>query len=302
MKKVLARCPGTCGEWVQGSYDGVPFLVDCPIDSFSEVVTMLEPSRNQWIVPNQKQKVINALKILLQDERLRGFGGSINFIQELPEGKGMASSTADITASLASILFSAGLEPSPAIIARIALMVEPSDSIMFPGITEMDHINGTYTRNLGKAVQASLLALDWGGVVDTLEFNASGNLSGHYRRFQKETTGALKLIREGIKEQDLEKVAYASTISARCNLEVNPKPLFEQFLTWVKENGGLGVVGAHSGTLLAGVFPIETKLDHLVFEGKETFTPDTVQVFKTINGGVRIENIDTAQEYSCEAV
>ncbi|SPF39547.1 L-threonine kinase [Candidatus Desulfosporosinus infrequens] len=287
----LARCPGTCGEWVQGARRGVPFLVDCPIDRFSEVRVTLSFDANGWDLPPGKTKALQVLQLLKESLGLPTLSGKVEFIQQLPEGKGMASSTADITAVAAATLIALGEDPVPERLAQFALRIEPSDSVMFPGITEIDHVQGHSHRLLGSSVPALFLALDWGGTIDTRVFNARPGLAEHYRLYEGEIERAYRLAREGIEQADLEKLAAAGTISARCNLEINPKALFEPFLAWVRQQGGLGVVTAHSGTLLAGVFPLDGFSSreigkNLRLEAQQRFTPVYLDLFNSHCGGI----------------
>ncbi|TGE33242.1 GHMP kinase [Desulfosporosinus sp. Sb-LF] len=287
----LARCPGTCGEWVQGARKGVPFLVDCPIDRFSEARVALNVHTPGWDLPLRKTKALQVLELLKEDLDLPRLGGKVEFLQQLPEGKGMASSTADITAVAAATLTALGEDPAPERLAQLALQIEPSDSVMFPGITEIEHVQRHNHFVLGPSLPALFLALDWGGTIDTRVFNARPGLAEHYRHFEIEIERAYCLAREGIEQIDLEKLATAGTISARCNLEINPKSSFELFLAWVRQNGGLGVITAHSGTLLAGVFPQEGFLSrdsqlHLRLEAEQRFSPTFLDLFNSHGGGV----------------
>lgn len=287
----MARCPGTCGEWVQGARSGVPFLVDCPIDRFSEVKVALNIYSKIWDLPLGKTKVLQVLELLKEELDLPSLGGKVTFLHQLPEGKGMASSTADITAAAAATLQALGQDPIPERLAKLALRIEPSDSVMFPGITDIEHVQRHNHRLLGPSVPALFLALDWGGTVDTKVFNARPGLGEHYRRCEGEIGRAYELALEGIEQGDLEKLATAGTISAQCNLEMNPKSLFKPFLDWVLENGGLGVVTAHSGTLLAGVFPqsesVELKVrQHLQPEAQHRFNPAYLDLFNSHSGGI----------------
>jgi len=287
----VARCPGTCGEWVQGARKGIPFLIDCPIDRFSEARVTVDKDATDWDLPQSKTKALQGLELLKQDLGLVTFGGRVEFLQQLPEGKGMASSTADITAVVAAALIALGEDPIPERLAHLALRIEPSDSVMFPGITEIEHVQRHNYHVLGPSVPALFLALDWGGAIDTRVFNARPGLSEHYRRYEDEITRAYGLAREGIEQRDLEKLAVAGTISARCNLEINLKAKFEPFVTWVLQKGGLGVVTAHSGTLLAGVFPRDnfTKPEvrkNLQLEAHQRFTPVYLDLFHSHSGGI----------------
>lgn len=287
----LARCPGTCGEWVQGARKGIPFLVDCPIDRFSEARVALGLNATGWELPIAKTKALQVLELLKEDLGLPGLGGKVEFLQQLPEGKGMASSTADITAVVAAALLALGEDPLPERLAHFALRIEPSDSVMFPGITEIEHVQGHKHRVMGPSIPALFLALDWGGAIDTRVFNARPGLAEHYRRYEAEIARAYGLAREGIEQIDLEKLAVAGTISARCNLEINLKSQFEPFLTWVLQKGGFGVVSAHSGTLLAGVFPQDgfsgpEVRKSLRLEAYQRFSPVYLDLFHSHSGGV----------------
>lgn len=287
----VARCPGTCGEWVQGARKGIPFLVDCPIDRFSEARVTLDRHTTGWNLPPGKFKSLQVLELLKEDLGLPALSGKVEFLQQLPEGKGMASSTADITAVVAATLIALGEEPVPERLAHFALRIEPSDSVMFPGITEIEHVQRHNHRLLGTAVPALFLALDWGGAIDTRVFNARPGLAEHYRRYEAEIMRAYGLAREGIEQTDLEKLAVAGTLSARCNLEINMKSQFEPFLNWVLQKGGLGVVTAHSGTLLAGVFPVDDFSSsevrkNLRLEVNQRFTPAYLDLFHSHSGGI----------------
>ena len=287
----LVRCPGTCGEWVQGARKGIPFLVDCPIDRFSEARVALYMHATGWDLPLGKTKALQVLELLKEDLGLPSLNGKVEFLQQLPEGKGMASSTADITAVVAAALFALGEDPVAERLAHFALRIEPSDSVMFPGITEIEHVIRHKHRILGPSVPALFLALDWGGAIDTRVFNARPGLAEHYRRYEDEIARAYGLARKGIEQIDLEKLAVAGTISARCNLEINTKSQFEPFLTWVLQKGGLGVVTAHSGTLLAGVFPLDEFSSqevrkNLRLEAHQRFTPAYLDLFHSHSGGI----------------
>ncbi|MHB1652033.1 MAG: GHMP family kinase ATP-binding protein [Desulfitobacteriaceae bacterium] len=278
-----ARCPGTCGEWVQGAKFGVPFLVDCPIDRYSEAI--VEITAPGWEIPSGKEKVGRALTLLCSENGIPQ-EGKVSFVTELPIGKGMASSTADIVAAAAALWAAHGVSPESEALARLALRIEPSDSVMFPGITEISHVQGSYYKFLGPTVPAKFLALDWGGEVDTLHFNARQDLAGHYRRHEQEIRRALALVKKGIEEVDLERMVSGGMLSARCNLEINPKPFFAEFQSWVLRNSGFGVITAHSGTLLAGVFSPQTDLRELQWDAQERFMPVYIDMFSARDGGV----------------
>lgn len=299
-----ARCPGTCGEWVQGTKDGVPFLIGCPVDRFVEVNAEIhvmdrkvrdytmgsDPVDSRWILPEGKEKTRQALEKLVQEFNLPPLEGKVLFEMELPSGKGMASSTADMIASMVAVLDSLQISWQPEDLARLALQIEPTDPVMFEGITEFAHRDGSYIKSLGPVIPANLLMMDWGGILDTQVFNARNELEAHYRRNEQKIREALVSFYEGMEMKDLGKIAYASTLSARCNQEINPKPQFEDFLSWVRQKGGLGVITAHSGTLLGGIFPQnhpQVHLNRIQAEARQHFQAESVEWVETRSGGVQ---------------
>ena len=85
----------------------------------------------------------------------------------------------------------------PSEIARIALLIEPSDGVMLPGIAKFDHRQGKVADTLGSPPPMRVVALDFGGSVDTLDFN-SVNREDTLRRLQPTFEEALALITHGI--------------------------------------------------------------------------------------------------------
>jgi L-threonine kinase len=289
-----AKCPGTCGEWLQGAKNGVPFLIGCPVNRFVEAWAEIElPVKNkniEWRLPEGKDKTRLALLKLAQSYALPPLQGTIEFSSQLPTGKGMASSTADMIAAMLAAAHSLQLTWQAEELARLALEVEPSDPVMFEGIVEFAHRDGSYMKPLGPVVPAQLLMMDWGGSVDTQSFNALQGLSAHYRKNEGMIRQALELFYNGMENEDLEKLARAGTMSASCNQEINPQPRFAEFLAWVKRNGGLGVITAHSGTISAGVFPAdlsELRSSVVLEEARLSFQVEDAQWLETFGEGIQ---------------
>lgn len=300
-----AQCPGTCGEWIQGAKEGIPFLIDCPVNRYVELETCcvtLPGKENSehiftrdylneglWQLSRQKTKTKNALRLLAEHVGLN-LRGRVKFHSELPVGKGMASSSADLSAAMAAVLTSLEMSWKPEDLVKIALTIEPSDPVMFPGIVEFAHQDGKYIRELGSNASAHLLVLDWGGTLNTQRFNALSELKSHYRKNESTILKALQIFYEGIAYADLEKLAYASTISAQCNQEINPKPFTQELIQFVYRMGGLGILTAHSGTITAGIFPSEISArqkEEILDSLRTHFKPAHSEWMETQNGGIK---------------
>ncbi len=101
----VGRCFGTFGELLQGVLPdrGRSFLVTLPITRYSTVrFTALSGSRDMYVSPSHKEKSRRLAEQLIQILNL-DTGGVLHVQSELPEGKGHASSSADMVATALAI-------------------------------------------------------------------------------------------------------------------------------------------------------------------------------------------------------
>ena len=144
-----ASAPGTCGELAQGMLDGIVCMVTCPIDLYSTAVVELSPGPGEISGPADSPKASRAVRATLEFLEESGTDALLRLDSPLPRGKGMASSTADVSAAIVATASACGKELSPAEIAEIALHIEPSDGVMFPGVAVFDHRKGSVARTMG---------------------------------------------------------------------------------------------------------------------------------------------------------
>lgn len=242
--------PGACGELVQGTLDGEqPFLISCPIDRFSMAEVQLTLERKDWSCPSDTPKSVAALRAALARLGRAEMGGQLHIRSDLPRAKGMASSTADIAATVYALAEALGERVEPWEVARIALSVEPSDSLMFPSLALFDHRSGRVYEDLGPAPPLEVLVLDFGGTVDTLAYNRRYR-ADLLRKMVAEHREALAAVREGLRRGNLADIGYGATLSARAHQRILYKPQLEAVLGLVREVGALGVNVAHSGTVI----------------------------------------------------
>lgn len=246
-----ALVPGSCGELVQGTRRGTNFLVACPVNWFSRVTVRVGPSLKD-VYPASRIKTAQAVRKMLDCYGCEDFGAVIEVESGLPVGKGMASSTADLAAGCYAVADALGIRPEPAVIARIALSIEPSDGTFLSGISLFDHVRGRLCEELGNPVPLSILALDFGGCVDTLEFNRRPDLQALNRENEQEIERALDLVRRGLSGGDPVLLGKGAAVSALANQRILPKPRLEELIDFTGWLGAYGVNVAHSGTV-AGV-------------------------------------------------
>ena len=246
--------PGTCGELCQGMFQGIHCMVTCPIDMYSIATVELFRGGGGVSGPADCPKALRAVQATLEYLRETSLQADLFLRSPLPRGKGMASSTADVAASIVAAASALGRELAPGQIAEIALSVEPSDGIMFPGITLFDHVAGRVARTLGPAPPLRILVLDFGGEVDTEEFNRACRWD-MLKRLEPETEQAVGLIKEGIRYGDIGLIGRGATLSATANQQVLPTPYLESVLELSQHVGAVGVNAAHSGTVVGMLLP-----------------------------------------------
>jgi len=255
--KARVKVPGTCGELVQGTLAGVNFHITCPIAFFSDLTVEIIANKPGIIFPKGFEKSARAVELTLKALMINQWGATITVNNSLPAGKGMASSTADITAACYATACAVGREITPDQVAGIALAIEPSDGIMFPGLHLFDHVRGRISQGLGQVRGLGILMIDLGGQVDTVAFNTRKDLVEANRAKEEVVMEALNLVREGLKTGKLELVGKGATLSSRANQSILMKKELPRLEELVDKLGLLGVNVAHSGTVAGLLFEME---------------------------------------------
>lgn len=247
--EATVRMPGTCGELVQGMIEGTAFHISCPIDIFSTVTVQVTDAIEEWVFSPQFPKAAAAVKAALDYLDAKGLGGQLSIDSPLPRGKGMASSTADVAGAIHALALALGRHVEYAEVARLALMIEPSDGSIFPDIALFDHRQGSVCETLGPPPPIDIVVLDCGGEVDTIAFNGQDRAET-LARLQPRAVEALEAARRGLRTGDLALIGRAATLSAMANQEVIYKPQLDTVLRLADEIGALGVNVGHSGTVI----------------------------------------------------
>lgn len=249
----VGRAFGTCGELAQGQFDsGEDFLVTLPVDLWSETQVTIDPAASGIRGHVEKTKTRLAIRKTLDHFGFPAWGADFRLRSDLPEGKGMASSSADIVAACRAVSAALRLPLCAEEISRIAISIEPTDGVMYAGAVCYNHRKGYLLETLGEMPSAHLLVLDFGNQVDTLAFN---QVPKNYTAVEREhIRRAYELIRAGIQTRDLAQIGLGSTLSAKVNQRILPKPHFGKIIRIAREHGASGVCAAHSGTILGLLF------------------------------------------------
>ena len=264
------------------------FLVTCPVDFFSRVRVEICPEIGGVEAPEDCPKTAAVVALTLESLGHAGTGARVSVGNPMPRGKGFGSSSADLAAAIAATGLALGVELAPQQIGQLALEVEPTDGIMFPGITLFDHRAGTLTEDLGAPLPVEIIALDFGGQVDTLAFNEVDRRA-QWQAIRKETDAALALVREGLQRREVRLLGQGTSLAAGAAQQVAFKSRLPDAQAFADEVGAVGVNVAHSGTII-GVL-----LDATQRQGKSTFRrareafpeAEAIHHLRMLGGGVQ---------------
>jgi L-threonine kinase len=287
--RITVEVPGTCGELVQGQLAGGNFLVSLPVNMFSKVTVELNTSGTIHVYPSWCTKVKLAVENALAYFNRHELGADINVSSQLPIGKGWASSSADIFGAIGGVAIALKQKLAPDSLAKLALTIEPTDSIFSPGLAIFDHVQGTLLKPLGPTLPLQVVACEFEDTVDTLAFNRRTDLALLNKVKEDQVKEALKLVIQGVYEQDLKKVARGATISAQAHQQILYKPHLDKIAEISAEYGSLGVNIAHSGTTIGILFPQEAAIKEEFISLLKHEIPyiQKVHLLKATSGGIR---------------
>ncbi|GGU46654.1 GHMP family kinase ATP-binding protein [Streptomyces lavendofoliae] len=242
--------PGTFGELLQGAtaHEQLDFLVTLPIDRGATAVFTAGPERaGVSVFPAHKHRARHLAELMLSEYGFGG-GGHLHLRGELPEGKGLASSSADLTATARAVARALGLQAGPETVEHFLRRIEPTDGVMYPGIVSYYHREVRLRERIGTLPPLTIVGVEEGGVVDTIEFNRRPKDFSRAERLEYEDL--LARVTHAVRGGDLRAVGEVATRSAVMNERLRPKRLLRQMIAISRDVDALGVAVAHSGTAL----------------------------------------------------
>ena len=295
MKKITIKVPGSCGELVQGICDGNNFQVTCPIELFSYIRLRLgngdeKKLGNLPLKIKSQQALVSALNYFGLNEK--DVNLKVEIFSEIPLAKGMGSSSADIIGIILGVSILLDKEVSADEVAKLALVIEPTDGIMYEDIVCFDHLKKGLLERIGQPPLLDILVIDPGGWVDTLEFNQREDLVKLRLKNQKDIAQALELVKKGTIEKNIKLIGEGATLSALCNQKILFKKELEEVISTSYKRGVVGVNVAHSGVVLGVLLPPNySEIENLKKEIVKIYKNNKDLKFyetKLIGGGGRI--------------
>ncbi|MFC4496349.1 kinase [Streptomyces ovatisporus] len=241
---------GTFGELLQGVLpeDGGDFLVTLPVARWSMATFRQDAGVGGiGVRPAHKKKALQLARMIAEEER-RPVRGVLTVSSVIPEGKGLASSSADLVATARAMASTLRTPMPPCRIERLLARIEPTDGVLYPAIVAFHHRAVRLRAVLGTLPAMTVVGIDEGGAVDTVAYNRipksfSTAQSHEYARL-------LDRLSYAVPRHDLAEVGQVATRSALMNQPFRYKRSLDPMLEICRDVGGLGVAVGHSGTTL----------------------------------------------------
>ena len=253
------RAPGTCGEFLQGSIDGQSFLVTCPINRYSYALSnVIQPFSKEFCALQPKSAQARKLvQELVQEKKKNQICPPVYVRSDILQGKGMASSSADISVTAMATALAMDYDLSLKELEQICLSVEPTDASFYQGVTQFDYIKGTISKPLGMCPPLKILVFDEGGSIDTVSFNKQADLQNKILEKESIIQESFDLFNQGLTTHDIKLIGQAATLSAFGNQRILYKPNLYDFHDVGNSYNSVGTIIAHSGTIMGLLFPVD---------------------------------------------
>lgn len=243
---------GTCGEFVQGNIDDCEYISSYKIDRYSYAF-LEEQSSDKFTYDLRYQKSLKAIYKVLDYFNLdKGIlkNLSLKIHSNIKIGKGMSSSSADITASIYAILNYLNKELDYDILSKLICEIEPSDPVYMNQNIIFDSINGNIKEYLGLIEGFKIILLEPKNTFDTLNLREKKDYKIIRKRNEKYTKKAFMDLKRGFNESNLKLIGQASIESAFLNQDILYKNKLDEILKLSKEIDCYGFNIAHSGTVI----------------------------------------------------
>ncbi|MDO4719774.1 MAG: cobalamin biosynthesis protein [Peptostreptococcaceae bacterium] len=245
----IGICPASCGELIQGKTEEGEFLTSYNIPLYSKACLRRgEPKLKMRRYEKSYQALERVLRYFGEEKHLSSLNLSI--ISNIPRGKGMSSSSADIGAVIGAAAAYLGLAVEPELAAKFAASIEPTDSIFFRRLTLIDPLSGRKIRTIGKLKGKKVLVLESAAKVETIGMRKRPEYLEYKNKniiFYKKI---LEDLEEGIKENDSKLVGNSLRKSAVLNQQLLEKPRLEEIFEIADRLKAYGVNIAHSGCVV----------------------------------------------------
>lgn len=247
--KFYGVCPASCGEFVQGVLDNEEYLSSYAINLFS-VATLEEGKEVIHTGPSKSRRAMELVfeKFNIPVEESKKI--SLNINSQIPIGKGMASSTADIGATIKATLSMLDKSLTGEEISKLAVKIEATDSLLLNRHSIFNPLTADIKKYLGGIDNTKVVILEPNDILDTKSIRMTPNYRMYKMQNRQIIKEAFSLLDEGLAKNDLSLVGKACTYSSLANENIHKKPFLKEIIEISDKFGCYGVNIAHSGTVI----------------------------------------------------
>ncbi|UXI68987.1 hypothetical protein [Tahibacter amnicola] len=249
-------CHGTLGELIQGPWDGRDgegiAIVSLPIRRYSRMwFHSGETGSHAQDLP-AKSRCRAVIERYLALHRLALPPGRWRHASTLRVGAGMASSTADIVATIRCLDALFSRRSSPVAIAGLLGDLERSDPVFLDGLALYLSDQQRTVHQFGARPGFHACFIDEGGCVDTQDLSMP--LRRHYAAHRPAYARLFGRMLPALHAGAAEVVADCATGSAHLSQSVLPKRHWDALQARRRELRAAGIVVAHTGSLIGYLF------------------------------------------------
>ncbi len=242
-------CPASCGEFVQGILKDKEYLSSYAIDMYS-IATIEEKAKDINRGPEKSRKSIESIFKYFNIPIEESKNLSLEIDSKIPIGKGMASSTADIGATIKATLEYLNKNMTMEEISQIVAQIEPTDSIYIEKNCIFNPLDGKVHKYLGEINSAKVIILEPNTRLRTTKIRRLPNYNELKIKNKELIEGAFYSLEEGICDNNLFEIGRACTISSLANENILKKPGLKEIIEISQNYGACGVNIGHSGTVV----------------------------------------------------
>lgn len=261
--KFYGVCPASCGEFVQGVLDNEEYLSSYAINLFS-VVTLEEGNE---VIHKGPKKARKAMELVFEKFNIPVYETkkiSLNIDSQIPIGKGMASSTADIGATIKATLSMLGKNLTGEEMSKLAVKIEATDSLLLNKSSIFNPLTADIKKYLGTIDNAKVVILEPNDILNTKLIRMTPNYKMYKIQNKEIIQKSFQLLEQGFFKGDLSLIGEACTLSSLANENIHKKPFLKDIIDISNEFECYGVNIAHSGTVIGILMDMDMNDERII--------------------------------------
>ena len=251
------------GEICQGRLSNQEdFLITLPVNLWStcELICTEIEGETEIDCPLIKSKLVAEKMVEIMD-LTNGYYIKIIFTRNIPIGKGLSSSTADMLSVARAFQEVFGVIVTEPFISNLFTEIESHDALHYYMSVVYNHRKGRILEKLNHIPLYKIIAIDEGSVIDTIEYNKKLKFTPkHLNQYDQ----IYRDIIDAFERKDDVRIAELTTLSAKFHAKRTNNDFIKVIHDYSKKlENCMGIITAHSGSFVGLLFPYDFSDDEL---------------------------------------